>query len=377
MTTHDFYEALPRISDFAELSRASAYTPLPKDWLVCCTDIVNSTALIEEGRYKTVNMVAASVIAAMINAMSGRAFPFVFGGDGVSFAVPPEDHDIAHHTLANLRSWIDREFGISLRAALLPVDWIRQEGLEVSVARYAVSAGADYAMFAGGGLAWSEQQMKAGGFEVLPAEHVMPPDLTGLSCRWQNMKSRNGVILSLLILPTPEGSDRAFSELAARILRLAATLDRSGHPIPKSGPTIGLPQGRFRDESRLVRQNRSALINRLRLMIQFILFMLVFWRGKKVLGFDPEHYRTTLSANADYRKFDDGLKMTLDSTPEVQSALRGLLEEARDSGLIQFGWHEQDEALMTCIVPSALRDDHVHFIDGASGGYTQAAKSLS
>ena len=96
-----------------------------------------------------------------------------------------------------------------------------------------------------------------------------------------------------------------------------------------------------------------------------------------MLGFDPEHYRTTLSANADYRKFDDGLKMTLDSTPEVQSALRGLLEEARDRGLIQFGWHEQEEALMTCIVPSALRDDHVHFIDGASGGYTQAAKSLS
>jgi hypothetical protein len=32
--------------------------------------------------------------------------------------------------------------------------------------------------------------------------------------------------------------------------------------------------------------------------------------------------------------------------------------------------------MMTCIVPSILTDDHVHFIDGAAGGYTQAARLM-
>ncbi len=31
---------------------------------------------------------------------------------------------------------------------------------------------------------------------------------------------------------------------------------------------------------------------------------------------------------------------------------------------------------MTCIVPSPFTDDHIHFLDGAGGGYALAAKSL-
>jgi Protein of unknown function (DUF3095) len=32
--------------------------------------------------------------------------------------------------------------------------------------------------------------------------------------------------------------------------------------------------------------------------------------------------------------------------------------------------------MMTCFTPSALRSDHVHFIDGARGGYASAATTL-
>jgi hypothetical protein len=40
------------------------------------------------------------------------------------------------------------------------------------------------------------------------------------------------------------------------------------------------------------------------------------------------------------------------------------------------GLHRQDAAMMTCFTPSALRSDHVHFIDGARGGYASAATAL-
>ncbi|MEM8579160.1 MAG: DUF3095 family protein, partial [Pseudomonadota bacterium] len=76
------------------------------------------------------------------------------------------------------------------------------------------------------------------------------------------------------------------------------------------------------------------------------------------------------------RKFDDGLKMTLDVDRDTAEALRRLLDKAEADGVLRYGWFEQDEAMMTCFVPSPLQDNHVHFIDGAAGGYAQAALRL-
>jgi len=102
MQTSDFYDAVPRKPDFSSLSQADSYTPLPDDWVLGTADIVGSTQAVAEGRYKTVNMVGAAVISAQINAHAGEAFPFVFGGDGAAFAVPPEWKDRAEAALAAL-----------------------------------------------------------------------------------------------------------------------------------------------------------------------------------------------------------------------------------------------------------------------------------
>ncbi len=375
-TNSAFYENLPRVEDFAQLADASAFSPIPDDWLICCTDIVDSTGLIAQGQFKTVNMISAAVIAAVLNALSGQAFPYVFAGDGASFAVPRECEHLARDTLARLRSWVDREFAISLRAAMLPVKWIREEGFDVSVARYGVAATADYAMFSGGGLSWAEQQMKAGGYEVPPASDAISPDLTGLSCRWNTIKAHNGTILSLLILPNDTARDDEFAALAAKVLALSAQLDRNGHPVPPNGPSVGLPLVGFASESRLTRGTAPAPLRALALFAQTVFLWLVFSFKLPIRGFDPQRYRRVLSRNADFRKFDDGLKMTLDCDAAVRDQLRSLLEQAQSAGIIRFGWHEQDEAVVTCIVPSAFRDDHVHFVDGAAGGYAQAAQTI-
>lgn len=376
-TDSKFYETLPRINDFDQLARPECFTPLPEDWLVGCTDIVDSSGLIANGQYRTVNMVSAAVITAMINAVSQQAFPFVFAGDGASFAVPRGFEQEARSTLARLRAWVDREFSITLRAAMVPVKWIRDEGYDVSVARYAVGPEADYAMFNGGGLAWAEQQMKQGGFEVPAAIDAEPPDLTGLSCRWNNIKSRNGTILSLMILPSDHTRHQQFATIADEVLAMSGELARNGHPVPETGPDLGFPTDGFRAEARLLRQDRPTLLASLTLMLRALFAWTVFNFRLKVRGFDPEYYRRVLSRNADFRKFDDGLKMTLDCSPEIRDRLLERLETARAAGLIRFGWHEQDEAVLTCIVPSAFSDDHIHFVDGASGGYTEAARSLA
>ena len=83
------YASVPVRRGFRSLMNAARYTPLPDDWAIGIADVVASTKAIAEKRYKAVNMAGAAVIAALTNALEGREFPFVFGGDGASFAVSP------------------------------------------------------------------------------------------------------------------------------------------------------------------------------------------------------------------------------------------------------------------------------------------------
>ncbi|NSY40496.1 DUF3095 domain-containing protein [Leisingera sp. ANG59] len=377
MTTDSFYASLPKVREFGDLSDPSVFAPLPADWHLCCTDIVNSTGLVKAGRYKTVNMVGAAVIAAMRNALEGEAFPYVFGGDGASFAVPPRHQATAQRVLGSLRSWTEAEYGIALRAAVLPAAAIRAEGLDVQLARYAVSDHADFAMFSGGGLAWAEAQMKAGAFAVAPAPQAEPPDLAGLSCRWSNTPARHGIILSVVAQPAPGASPQAFARLAAEVLDLAAELEDSGHPVPVTGPKLQFPPAGLALEARASRGRAPLFLRKVSLFFHSALAGLIFLTRRPVGRFDPVHYLSVLRAHSDFRKFDDGLKMTLDCTPEIRSRIRQHLEQAADAGLVHFGLHEQDAAMVTCIVPSPVEDDHIHFVDGAAGGYTQAAANLA
>src|SRR5688572_3282723 len=84
-----FYDAIPVFDRFSELVNPAFYRPLPDDWAIGLADVVQSTLAIRANRYKAVNMAGAAVIAAVSNALPHQDFPFVFGGDGASFAVPP------------------------------------------------------------------------------------------------------------------------------------------------------------------------------------------------------------------------------------------------------------------------------------------------
>jgi hypothetical protein len=80
--------------------------------------------------------------------------------------------------------------------------------------------------------------------------------------------------------------------------------------------------------------------------------------------------------NSDFRKYDDNLRMTLDCTPALADAIEERLTKAAAGNVLRFGLHRQDKAIMTCIVPSIADSSHVHFVDGAAGGYALAAKNL-
>ncbi|ANH02655.1 DUF3095 domain-containing protein [Shinella sp. HZN7] len=375
LSSESFFRALPVFVDFAGVADSTNYRALPSDWTLATADIVDSTGAIEAGRYKAVNMAGASVISAILNAVGNNDLPFVFGGDGALVAVPPSGAERARNALSAVQNWVRNELGLTLRAALVPVAEVVAAGLEVRVARFQVTPDVSYAMFAGGGSSWAEARMKEGRFAVPPALPDAHPDLTGLSCRWNPIRSRHGDIVSIIALPAGRNNAQAFETLVLEIVALAGGEEREGHPIAPEGPQIGLSGAGLSAETRAAAKGR-----RLRqwfvILGQHLLTASLYRLGLTLGRFDPKAYRQDVARNADFRKFDDGLKMTIDIDATRFRQIEARLEQAASAGICHFGLHRQDSALMTCIVPTALQRDHMHFIDGAAGGYAMAATRL-
>lgn len=375
-TLETIYGAIPVFVTFTTLMDPAHYVPVPDDWLIGTADIVDSTQAIAAQRYKAVNMAGAAIIAAVTNGLEGREFPFVFGGDGASFAISPAEEAVARDALAAVAAWVADDLDLTMRVALVPVAVIRAAGRDVRIARYAPSKNLSYAMFSGGGLGWVEAAMKRGEFAVMRALPGTHPDLSGLSCRFEEMPSSLGLILSILIVPsTGESDPRAFRKAIDEIVELVERSPNMGRPIPAGGPQFGWPPAGMDYEARAERggalwQRRVRVFFRSLIAYAFVKF------GLSTGNFVPRLYIQDVIANSDFRKYDDGLRMVIDCTPQLAEAIAQLLSRAAAEGTLRYGLHRQDAAMMTCFTPSIQRSDHVHFIDGARGGYASAATAM-
>ncbi|MGO8798676.1 MAG: DUF3095 family protein [Roseiarcus sp.] len=369
----DFYAATPVFDNFADAVKQSSYRSLPEDWVVGFSDVVGSTKAIAQGRYKAVNMVGAGVVAGVANALARRPFPYVFGGDGASFAVSAADAPLAAEALKAMAVFAREELQIELRVAMIPVAGIRAAGRDVRVARYAASPHCAYAMFTGGGLAWFEAEAKRGSYALDPGAPGARPDLSGLSCRWTIAPAAHGVILSVIVVP--RGDDPRFGPLVEEIVQMALGAADGGRPITLASLGAGWPgQAIALEAAAAASPGRSRTKLRLAAAVKFLLGVVFHTFKLKVGSFDASAYASDVAANADFRKFDDGLRMTLDCSPEFADALEARLRAADE--IAACGAFRQGSALLTCFVPSITDRGHVHFVDGADGGYTMAAKAM-
>lgn len=375
----EFLSHLPVFRHFEDVAEPELYRPLPDGWALALADIVDSTDAIAQGRYKSVNMAGAGVISGILNALERHDLPFVFGGDGAAVAVPPQAIEASRAALSKVRRWVSEDLGLTLRAALVPLTEIRANGLDVRVARFQASDHVSYAMFSGGGNNWADMQMKGGHYLVDEAEAGDRPDLSGLSCRWNPIQARYGAVVSIIATPRPGGDMAAFRRLVADIVTLANEDGREGHPVPVEGPALGFIREGLVMEAKAL-SGLGDRVSQFRkgcwVAFQTVLITVLYWLRKPVGRFDPVQYKTTVASNTDFRKFDDGLKMTIDVDADRLSRIKARLEGAERDGVCFYGLHEQDAALMTCVVPSPLSRDHMHFVDGAAGGYARAAQML-
>lgn len=372
-----FIEDLPSFSQFSDVADPGRYRALPDDWFLAVADIVDSTGAVSAGRYKEVNMAGAGVIAAILNTLGEPALPFVFSGDGAVVAIPPSGMAAVRNSLADVVRWVSDDFGFIMRAAIVPVSEICASGHEVRVARFMASGDVAYAMFAGGGSSWAEARMKQGLYSVEAAPSGSRPPLQGLSCRWAPLPARHGEVVSIIVMPGERGDSPEFRDLVSEIVRLASGQDRAGHPVPAAGPAAGFSvRGIVAEAIAGAATGSGRLRNGFSILFQAAIVWLSSRLGIRPGGFDASDYRRAVASNTDFRKFDDGLKMTVDIDAACADAIEKCLLVASQAGICHYGLHRQDAVLLTCIVPSPLSREHMHFVDGASGGYSRAASEM-
>ncbi|MEO7523577.1 MAG: DUF3095 family protein [Ferruginibacter sp.] len=86
-----FYESLPvhQGSIGAILNREHLFCDVPEGWEIVLTDIRGSSAAVDEGMHKAVNLIATGSIVCVLNIAHKHQviIPFFFGGDGATFLI--------------------------------------------------------------------------------------------------------------------------------------------------------------------------------------------------------------------------------------------------------------------------------------------------
>lgn len=364
----NFYQKIQSFKNFKNFSLNSEYSELPDSWFVFVTDVKGSTKAIEEGRYKEVNIVGAASVTVCLNLLKGEDFPYVFGGDGATVCVPQKYEEAIGNELAKLRNFAKKNYNLDLRVAKIPVKKIYKADKKVLVAKYELIENRCIAFFKGGGLDYADflakneyEKYKIEGDESLR-------DLEGVSCRWNPILPKNGVILSLII--KAKGPDlNIYSDI---FKKLNLILSHNVNPVKLDEMTYKSFNQGIRDEKNMTKNIFSFKF--LKRALEMFLCVLAFKYNKSPF-FKHKKYAESMADHSDYRKFDDTLKMVVDCTEDQSSEIRNLLESNRDK--VYFGSHKADCALMTCYVENVHADGgHIHFIDGGNGGYAMAAKEL-
>ena len=382
--TEAFYAYLPSTPDFAAVADLDSYAPVPADWSVLLTDVIGSTKAIQAGRYKDVNMVGAACITAALNALPGLNLPFVFGGDGATILVPPSGVAAGRDAMLGLAALAQEQFGLGLRVGLVPVADLHVRNANLGVRKLQLSPGNDLALFSGSGLELADKLVKDPSpdnpFNIPIPENPPAADLEGLSCRWEPLRATHGVSLTCMLRAIDHDNAAQEAALSSTLATIQDILH--GDPAQAAAPAregtlrFRWPPRNLWMEAKTTAGKGSTVRRFLGILTESTFQGIAEHFNLKFGFYNAPVYREEMRNNTDFRKYDGLLRMVLDVSLDQADEIEAYLAAEHTKGRLLYGTHRADSALMTCLVFSLEQSQHIHFIDGADGGFALAAQGF-
>jgi hypothetical protein len=367
-----FYSRLPvneiPLSDL--LTEEHLFFKTPDNWFVVVTDVKNSTSAVQAGLHETVNLVATGSIVAVLNIAYkiNLTVPFFFGGDGASFIIPPTLLDTAMQALFLHRENTKTNFNLDLRVGHVPVAEIYEKGHALNISKLRTSELFAIPVLLGDGLTYAEKKIKGPDYKFATLTATKEElDLSGMQCRWDRIKppenffevvsllviAREGVKQSLAFKKVIDRIDAIYGEPQTRTpisigkLKLKATL-------AKIGVEMRARMGGFRP---------------FYLVTNWIKTSLGYFYFKTKKG---KVYLHNLVNMSDTLVIDGKINTVISGTTQQRELLETALSKIEREGEILYGLYVSKESVMSCYVRN-MNHKHIHFVDGAEGGYTKAA----
>ncbi|MFC0774771.1 DUF3095 domain-containing protein [Terrimonas alba] len=370
-----FYSRLPvnEIPLSELLAEEHLFYKIPSNWHVVITDIKNSTKAIERGVHETVNLLATGSIVAVLNIAykAHISIPFFFGGDGASFIVPPSIVEPVLKALSLHRQNTVDNFGLDLRVGTVPVADIYQEGHLLQISKLRSTQFFIIPVVLGDGLAYAEKIIKGEDYKLLQVSREPEElDLTGMQCRWDKIKppANYDEVVSLLVTARNSGQQAdAFKKVIDLLDNIYGEPERRkpiSIPMLKLKATIG--------KIGLEMRTRFGRLKPVYLFSNWIKMLLAqfYFRTRK-----GKEYLRQLVALSDTLVIDGKVNTVISGTTMQREKLQAALNQLEQQGEINYGLYVSRESVMSCYVRN-LNEEHIHFVDGAEGGYTKAAGML-
>ncbi len=377
-----FYSNLhPYRIPFKEVIESHAhFTEVPDGWSVVITDVENSTKNIDNNKYQEVNILAVSSLILAINVAKKHetTFPFIYGGDGATVLMPDVYVDEYTTTLATLRTNGINRFELTIRVGVVSMKEIHTRGGSVRIAKYYVNEGYDQAVFLGDGLYLAEKLIKKeeDTFRIEKEDIQAPIDLSGLECRWNAIyppSLKDEVVCLIVHAVDFTKHNEVYRTVLEKIDEFYGDFEER-HPIHREQlkATLGFKTlqhasyvkfGEMR-WSYIIEQFSLGIIRNISTLLHRI-FYTVF----------HESYTSNLITASDTLKIDGTLKTIIAGNTSAREKLIAFLEESERKGDLVYGYHDTHASMMTCYVMKDV-GEHVNFLDGFGGGYTQAGKMI-
>ncbi len=371
----EFYSELPvnEIGLSKLFGRPHLFNDLPDDWHVIITDIEGSTEAISQGRHHDINMIATESIVAVLNIIYKNSLdiPFFFGGDGATFIVPSNMLSQVIHALRTHSDNILNNFKLRLRVGHVTVAEIKENGFRLTIAKTRTSTLLSIPVILGDGINYAEKRIKGseyllGNFEKLNTE----VDLQGMQCRWDQIEppqDRDEIVSLLIVARSEKLQPEAFSKVIACIDEIYGNVEK------RKAVTISKLK-LLADFSRIKKEVKSQMKKRIFISTAVEWFKTLI--GKFYFSsLKGKQYLNTLIQLTDDLVLDGKINTVISGTKEQRILLEEKLQKMEDDQMIVFGLFTSNSAIMSCYVRD-MDLKHIHFIDGANGGYTNAGSIL-